>query len=422
MVPGGSVPGTGWEAEPPHHPVDRAVLLLSLATHVTASLDLQEVLDASFQALRQLLDFDGGAIQLIEDGVLVAAATDPPMAPEARTVRIPVGSGVSGRIAATGEPTYIPDITVDERVHAEGRAKGLSGGVRSYLGVPLILGGAPIGVLQVDSTAVDAFDDDTRTVLLAFVPTITAAVQNAHLFDQEREALRQLAEVQRLKDGFMSIVSHELRTPMATALGFAETLVQHADRLSTTEIVDLARRIHSAGGRLQRLLEDLMFAARLEQGFLDVEPRPTEVGDVARSVVHDDPDRAHPVLLDLPDAEVWAVADGERLHQILTNLVDNAAKFSPQDQPVWIHVQQDQASVEVAIEDRGRGIPAEAREDIFRLFYQAEPFTTRSAGGLGIGLYVVKRLCDAMGAQVEVSQPAAGGTRITVGMARAEHP
>ncbi len=422
MVPDASVSGTGCEAEPPAHPVDRAALLLSLATRITASLDLQEVLDASFQALRQLLDFDGGAIQLIEDDFLVAAATDPPMAPEARTVRIPVGAGVSGRIAATAEPIYIPDITVDTRVHPEGRAKGLSGGVRSYFGVPLILGGAPIGVLQVDSNAVDAFDDETRTLLLAFVPTITAAVQNAHLFDQEREALRQLEEVQRLKDGFMSIVSHELRTPMATALGFAETLVQHADHLSTDGIVDLAHRIHSAGGRLQRLLEDLMFAARLEQRFLDVEPRPTEVGAVARSVVHDDPDRAHPVLLDLPDTEVWAVADDERLHQVLTNLVDNAAKFSPDDQPVWIHLQQDDESVEVAVEDRGRGIPVEAREDIFRLFYQAEPFATRSAGGLGIGLYVVKRLCDAMAARVEVTQPPAGGTRIAVRLPRAKHP
>src|SRR5690242_1678437 len=102
-----------------------ARLLLDLSREVTGTLDLQEVLDRSFAALRQLMTFDGGAIQLIEDGALVAAAAEPELSEEARQVRIPVGSGVSGTIAQTGEPIYIPDVTVDERVHPEGRKAGL---------------------------------------------------------------------------------------------------------------------------------------------------------------------------------------------------------------------------------------------------------------------------------------------------------
>lgn len=401
-------------------PTDRSVLLLQLATQVTASLDLQDVLDASFVALRELIDFDGGAIQLIDEGHLVAAATDPPMAPEARTVRIPVGAGVSGRIAATGEPIYIEDITVDERVHPDGRAHGVSTGVRSYFGVPLILGGAPIGVLQVDAHGVDAFDAETRAQVLAFVPTIAAAVQNARLFDQEREALRQLEEVQRLKDGFVSIVSHELRTPMATALGFAETLAKHAGQLTTGEVVDIADRIFSASRRLQRLLEDLMFAAGLEHGFLDVAPLSTDVVTVARAVVADDPSRGVPLALDLVEDEAWAFVDPQRTHQMLSNLVDNAVKFSPPGEAVWVRIRGFEDVVEVAVEDRGRGIPAEAREDVFRLFHQVEPFSTRSVGGLGIGLYVVKRLADAMGATVEVTDRDGGGTRIAIRLPRTE--
>lgn len=401
---------------------DRTRVMLSLATEVTASLDLQEVLDASFRALRQLCDFSGGAIQLIEDGHLVAAATDPPMAPEARTVRIPVGTGVSGRIAQTGEPIYIADITTDERVHPDGRKKGVSSGVRSYFGVPLIMSGAPIGVVQVDATTVDAFDDETRTLVLAFVPTIAAAVQNARLFDQEREALHQLEEAQQLKDGFVSIVSHELRTPMATALGFAETLARHAEEMGPDDVADLATRILSAGHRLQRLLEDLLFAAGLEQGFLDVVPAPTDVVAVANEVVLDDPNRVHPVALDAPDGPVWASSDAPRLHQVLSNLVENAIKFSPDDETVWLRIRRDGDVVEAAVEDRGRGIPTEDREAIFRLFFQAEPYATRSVGGLGIGLYVVRRLCDAMGADVEVGDREGGGTRIAVRLQAVEAP
>jgi len=166
-----------------------ARLLLLLSREVTATVDLQEVLDRSFAALRQLMEFDGGAIQLVEDGALVAAAAEPELSDEARAVRIPVGQGVSGGIAASGDPVYIPDVTVDERVHPEGRKAGLSGGVRSYFGAPLIMGGAPIGVVQVDAKRIDAFDEQTRTTVLAFVPTIAAAVLQARALDRERDAL-----------------------------------------------------------------------------------------------------------------------------------------------------------------------------------------------------------------------------------------
>lgn len=388
--------------------------MLALATQITATLDLQEVLDTSFHALRQLFDFGGGAIQLIEEGHLVAAATDPPIAPEARTVRIPVGQGVSGRIAASGEPIYIPDITVDERVHRQGRAKGVSSGVRSYFGVPLILGGAPIGVLQVDDARVDAFDEGVRELLLAFVPTIAAAVQNARLFDQEREALRQLEEVERLKGGFLAVVTHELRTPMTTILGFAETLGRHADTLTREELEGHAHRIVRAARRLQRLLEDLLLAAGVEHAFLDAEIATTDVVEVMHRVVDDDPDRSVPLELDVPEHPVWVLADDQRLHQVLANLVDNAAKFSPSDQTVVMAVAEQDGVVEVSVGDRGPGIPTEVREDVFDLFVQGEPFATRTRGGLGIGLYVVRRLCDAMGAGVELRDRSGGGTEAIV--------
>lgn len=153
-------------------------LFIELSRDVTGASTLQEVLDRSFAALRRLVPFGGGALQLIEDDHLVAAATDPPAEPEALTVRIPVGQGVSGRIAADGEPIYISDITTDERVHPEGRKRGLSpGGVRSYFGAPLIMDGAPIGVVQIDAPQVDAFSLEDRARVLTFLPTIAAAVQ-----------------------------------------------------------------------------------------------------------------------------------------------------------------------------------------------------------------------------------------------------
>jgi len=398
---------------------ERALLLLDLATRITRTLDLQEVLDESFAALRQLVEFNGGAIQLIEDNHLVAAATDPPMAPEARTVRIPVGSGVSGTIAATSQPIYIPDITVDERVHPEGRKKGLSGGVRSYFGVPLIMGGFPIGVLQIDSHDVDSFSEETRTLVLSFVPTIAAAVQNAQLFEQERETLHRLEETQQLKDSFLAIVSHELRTPLAAAMGFAETLHTRVDHLDPKRIAELSGRIHGATRRLGRLIDDMLYASELETRFLDVTPRPTDLAAVVASAVAEDPDRHAPVDVVMPREVPAVVADEPRLHQVLANLLDNAVKFSPPSERITVRVEVADDHVDLHVEDRGRGVPPEAREAIFDLFVQAERTDIRSVGGLGIGLHVVRRLCDGMNASVSVEDRDGGGTRFTVRLQRA---
>ena len=392
----------------------QAQLLLQLATRVSSTLDVQEVLDQSLAAVRRLADFGGGAIQLIEDGALVAAATDPPMSPEARTVRIPVGEGVSGRIAATGEPIYIPDVPNDPRVHPEGRKKGLSSGVRSYFGVPLIAQGAPIGVLQIDAPQIDAFGSSTRTLVLAFTPTIAAAVQNAWLFEQEHEAIRRLREADRLKEDFVSIVSHELRTPLTTMQGFAELLAGRADELSRAQSAQLAERIVRAGRRLERLVSDLLYVSRIEQGFVPVELRPTSVAAVVHAVVRELGYLPHPLGVDVSDGLPLVLADPDRLHQIVLNLVSNAVKFSNPDEEVRVVAREHGQYVEFAVEDRGRGIAPEARTSVFELFYQAEAADTRSAGGLGIGLYVVKRLCDAMAVPIEVDDAPAGGTRIAL--------
>jgi signal transduction histidine kinase len=411
----------GSEPPPTGEPDDeqQAKLLLWLATRITGTLDLQEVLDESLSAMRTLAKFGGGAIQLIEDGHLVAAATDPPMSPEARTVRIPVGQGVSGGIAATGEPVYIADIAEDPRVHPEGRRKGVSTGVRSYFGVPLIAHGEPIGVLQIDAPAVDAFDSRTRALVLAFCPTISAAVQNAQLYEQQREATRRLLEAEQLKQDFVSIVSHELRTPLTAMQGFAETLALHHAELGPDRVEQVARRIVDSGGRLQRLIDDLLYASQLERGFVPIEIRRTEVAPVLESVRRD-LDVEQPVLVDVPADLPAVLADPDRLHQVVTNLVGNAAKFSPAGEPIDVSAREVGDRVELSVQDRGQGVPPEARSAIFELFYQVEAAATRSAGGLGIGLYVVKRLCDAMDAEVEVDSPSDRGTRITVALRRAD--
>jgi diguanylate cyclase (GGDEF)-like protein/PAS domain S-box-containing protein len=160
-------------------------LLLDCARDVSACLDLDSVLERSFLALRKVVDFDGGSIQLVEGEVVRLAATDPPAPPEALNASIPVGKGIAGTIAATGEPRYLPDITIVASVQSNAPRNAVSGGVRSYYGVPLLAEGRVIGVLQVDSTRVDAFDEQDRLLVLSFASVVASAVQTARLFAME---------------------------------------------------------------------------------------------------------------------------------------------------------------------------------------------------------------------------------------------
>ena len=149
------------------------------------------MLARSFASLRKVVAFTGGSIQLVDGDVIRLAATDPPAPPEALQASIPIGQGIGGNIALTGEPRYLPDITIVSSVSsAPGKQKATSSGVRSYYGVPLVAEGRIIGVLQVDSTETDAFGEQDRLLVLSFASVVAAAVQTARLFALELEALQ----------------------------------------------------------------------------------------------------------------------------------------------------------------------------------------------------------------------------------------
>jgi signal transduction histidine kinase len=393
--------------------VDRSHLLLELSREITSSLDLQEVLDKSFIALRQLLSFGGGAIQLIDGDALIPVATDPVMTEEAKQVRIPVGQGISGSIAATGVPVYISDILTDPRVGPQ-KAKGVSSGVRSYFGVPLILQGHPVGVLQIDSPVNDAFDAQTRALILAFVPTIAAAVQNAQLFERERDALERLQETEQLQRDFLAVVSHELRTPLTSVSGFGLTLADHAHSIDVDTIADMGQRIWRASRRLERVMGDLLDLSRIERGALSADPIPTDIEPILRAGVGEQTHVEHPIVLELATQMPEAMVDGERLHQILGNLLSNARKFSPAGTTITVTARPTGGAIELTVADHGRGIPAAMLERVFDRFFQGEPAATRTADGLGIGLYIVKQLCEHMDATIELRSAVGQGTSCIV--------
>ncbi len=392
-------------------PARRYRLLLDLARDVTAQRDLAAVLEATFMALRQVLGFGGGSIALVEEDYIRFAATDPPATPEALTMRIPLGEGIAGTIAVTGEPVYIPDIHVDPRVTPERRAKSVSSGVVSYFGVPLITEGHPIGVLQIDHSETDGFTEDDRLVLLSFTPIVAAAVQNARVYGREVAALERLQELDQRHRDFVALVSHELRTPLTAVMGYADTILAHYDQLGMDGVLPIVERARSSATRLATMVEELLDLSVIQRGELRLAFAPTDVPAVLAEAVAQFAPAGRDVTIGVPDGMAEVLTDADRLTQIVGNLISNAAKFSPADAPVRVGARFDGGELVVSVEDRGIGIPSADRQRIFERFVQLERANTRRIGGFGVGLYVVRELCEALGGRVEVeSQVGAGST------------
>lgn len=259
-------------------------------------------------------------------------------------------------------------------------------------------------------------DRDPFLVPLVVVPVAavywgaTASLHNTHLVWRLEEALEQEKELGRLKDDFVAVVSHELRTPLTSIQGYIKTLLQLGPGLAEDQERSFLEAADRQSDRLRRLIEQLLSVARLESHVEPVTPSLVSTGQVAGHVVDELRPSAHGHTFDLRfDAGLPLVeTDEAKVHQILSNLIENALKYSPPDTRINVRGAVMGDGLVVSVEDEGRGIPEEAQERIFDRFYQVDSSATRSVGGTGLGLYICRKMADAIGGRLwlELSGPA----------------
>lgn len=228
--------------------------------------------------------------------------------------------------------------------------------------------------------------------------------------ERERQAAEQLRELDGLKDDFLSVVSHELRTPLTVIAGFAETLILQRDSLDPALVEDLVARISRNASDMHGMIERLLDYSRLQAGKVQLRPHTMDLRLALQEVLASLVDLVgeRPVTLDV-QTPLLVLADQQALERVLSNLVINAAKFSPAGSGLVIRglLADDRARVEV--QDFGIGIPPEAQRHLFERFFQAT--VVPGQRGSGIGLSIVQRYVEMMGGTVSVtSEPGAGST------------
>jgi PAS domain S-box-containing protein len=256
------------------------------------------------------------------------------------------------------------------------------------------------------------------------IAAITDITERKKTEQQKTELLRLEQEAAQRKDEFLATLSHELRNPLAP-IRTAVHLLGRVD--GTSEEARAARAIIERQlGHLVRLVDDLLDIARISQDRLQLHRDRVDLAEVLQSAVESSrpliESRGHVLDVKLPSAPLWVDADVVRLAQVFANLLNNAAKFTPEGGHVTLEAHRDAGAVVVRVKDDGEGFDGEARRQLFEMFGQG-PVRGRAKGGLGIGLALARRFAELHGGTLEGTSDGAGrGSTFTVRLPAAEAP
>ena len=225
-------------------------------------------------------------------------------------------------------------------------------------------------------------------------------------------ANERLQDLDRLKSEFVSLVSHELRAPLTNVRGAIELMEDGCPALNAT-CSQMFNVVSEQIGRLGRLVDDVLNVSRIESGGLSLTYAAVEIVQIAERAVDDIAARQTGHVFRRPGGAVhpWVWADADRLYEVVANLVDNAAKYSPARSEVVLDVHTEGQEAVISVSDSGPGIPPEEHSHIFEKFHRLDSGDAKETYGYGLGLYLCRRLVEAMGGRIWVeSEPGHGTT------------
>lgn len=236
------------------------------------------------------------------------------------------------------------------------------------------------------------------------------------LLEAERRSHAVAEKAVKARDQFISTAAHELKTPVTSLQGYAQVLLRQYKRKGAIDPANLAgalHTIHQQSLRLARLTEQLLEVSRLEAGKLHLSREEFDLTVLVRNAIAEFRD-SHPdrVLKFTGDEVLAIVADPLRLEQVMVNLLDNAAKFSPARMPVEVSVYADGSWCTVTIRDHGIGVPLEQQDAIFERFHQA--YDERHYAGMGLGLYISRQYAELHGGTLTFERPDGPGSQFVL--------
>jgi len=299
-------------------------------------------------------------------------------------------------------PIWIPNVSTDETLGPL-RETVLAEGIHALGFIPLGHHGRLLGKFMVYyNTPHDFSDLDFKVAKMVAhyvgfgLDRVRAEAAIEELLERERTARREAESANHAKDDYLAMLSHELRNPLNALVNAVDVLEQTGSR---DQIPAKARAVlRRQTVHLARLLDDLLDAAKVGRGHLEVRPELTDLRQIVRQAVdhlsHRFTGKSQTLSVSVPDRPVAVKGDPARLEQVVGNLLDNASRYTPEGGSIWLTLEADREEAVLTVKDTGEGIPADRLHVIFDPFTQVNPTLARSKGGLGVGLSLVKRIVE----------------------------
>ncbi|MBM3956624.1 MAG: HAMP domain-containing histidine kinase, partial [Gemmatimonadetes bacterium] len=302
-------------------------------------------------------------------------------------------------------------------------------GIRSILVVPLISRDELVGTLQLGSTKPDAYAPRDVALAEEVGAQIAGAMANSQIYlqavqlSEERELRarldaenRELLHLNQEKSRFTSLVSHELRSPLTSILAFSDLLARNREGNLTAGQIEWVNTLRRNGRMMNVLIDDLLSLSRIEAGTFRLARRVFE----ARRALEEQVEGFAPIVdakkqsiaVSLPDEPLWVDADPDRFAQVVSNLVSNASKYSPEGSTIELSAWPEADRLHVRVQDHGIGVSREDQRKLFTPFFRAENKATRTETGTGLGLCITKSLVEMHGGRIAVESGSGAGTTI----------
>lgn len=355
--------------------------LYAFSRKIAGIVTLDNLLWATGQQIGSMLRLDVVILLPDADGRLAIKATYPP----------------SGHVEGTSTDAARMD-SDDDRT-ARGTEALLTAQHRF---LPLRTSHGPVGAIGVSRTGAPLTHGEER-LLAALVDQAAVAIERVRLA-AEMDAARLAAETERLRSALLSSLSHDLKTPLASITGAATSLRQYGELYDAAARDELAATIQGESERLSRFVANLLDMTRLRAGGIALKREPVDLGEAVGAALQRMQGvlGEHRVAVDLPVALPMLDVDVVLLEQLLVNLLDNAAKYSPAGSTIAIGASGDGRQVELTISDEGPGIPPEDLERVFEMFHRVDK-GDRQRAGTGLGLSICRGFVEVLGGTIRGS-------------------
>lgn len=417
--------------------------LSQTAAAITSTLDIDKLLDAVLQLCVENVGFARMVLVLYDPtrqrayGIRVVGLPEE-IDRAARAIEIPIqdDGGADAQLLIHGKPLLVPDIdAVADRIYPPVLALCRQANVRSFVAAPLKSKDRVLGYISADLGERRCTQEDLD-LLITIASHIAVAIDNARAYQameqftqtleqrvRERtqdlqDANQRLLELDKLRAAFVSIVSHELRTPMTSIKGYVENMLDGLTGTLNDRQAYYLTRVKFNVERLTRMLNQLLDLSRIEAGRVELQLAPMSVPELAQDVVEGLQPLAQKksiMLAAQTEGEVPLLqGDRDKLHQVLTNLVGNALKFTPRNGEVRVEVcALREGLIRVCVSDTGCGIAPHEIEKVFDKFYRGEG-APQDAVGAGLGLAITKHLVELHGGTIWVESTLGAGSQFYV--------